>query len=158
MMQEEEADSTIRKAGVRLDQVMARARQAKVSAEPHIRALAGNARKTADLAQLKIAEYRPEAERQIRSGAHRARIVMETARPKLEYVVEQARPRVENAARQARGFVSEHQDEFRQAALEAAEVWTPSVLRPMIHKIAATNQEAEAKKSMQSDSTEYIDQ
>jgi hypothetical protein len=111
-----------------------------------------------DLAQLKVAEYRPEAERQIRTGAHRARIVIATAKPKLDYVVEQTRPRVENAARQARGFVSEHQDDLRHATLEAAEVWTPSVLRPMIHKITATNQDAEARKSTQSDSTEAKDQ
>ena len=139
------------------EELIAKARVAKAIAEPHIRSLAQQAKQAADTAQRKAAEYQPEVEKQIRVGAGRARDALEAVKPRLEHLVEEARPRVEKTARHAADYVVEHQDELREAARGAAQLMTPTVLRPIVRKVTESNAKEEPEKTTPPDLTETKD-
>src|SRR5687768_7188048 len=106
MSDELKNETTVLKARVIFQEIMARALRAKSEAEPHVRELVMKAK---EAAQSKAIEYQPRAEKLIHDGADKMRSVGEAAKPQATQVVKRARPRIQKAAGDAAQYVREHQ-------------------------------------------------
>ena len=109
--------------------LMDRTKEAAEAAEPRVRELAEQAKRTASAARAAAEKHRPEAQRMARKAAEGVKQAADAARPEVNRLAHQAKPHVERAARLAVQYGRKHDEEIKRAAKTAGRAALPGSLR-----------------------------